>query len=338
MSPPTTDDEVSIPEEHIPCLNDETTHDWGSNSSASGTTSPLLDRDDSLIEWNTDNLLLCLLSNERIGTSSYGHAFCEYKATVRTQLHALITHLSTLYPDLPYHNFEHASVNAMFADKLMKEAITAMRAEQGGCLVFEQFYGIVHFTAVFAVLVRDIQYRAAVNTVDVISIVVDKLKTNSYDALFFALCGSEGSTFEVVFCDCLKAPHTMPSRSTIVPQKTEPCTKRPPALLPDRMLEIVRLVIRSSDVSHWLQHWNTFSTWHRRLFNEIHTKSVTGERNYDPSKSWVQDELGFFDNCVLPLAKELEANGFGGEYLARAEENHREWVVTGQQVTEGLIV
>jgi hypothetical protein len=322
---------------------DESTYEWGSTSTSS-FNSPRLDRDGRLIEWNTENLLNCLLNNdhtaEHIGTSSYGFVFGEYQATVRSQLHALISHLSTLFPELPYHNFEHASVLAMFANKLMKEAIQQLRAEQGGSPVFEQFYAIVHFTAVFAVMVRDIQYRPADRSVDVVGVVLDLLKTKTYNALYFALSGSEGSTFEIVLCDCLKASTSFSSdlyQGGIELQGNVTFAADPNALLPDKMLEIVSLVTRSSEVSHWLQHWKTFSAWHGNLFSELHSKHLTGYCTYDPTKTWVQDELDFFKKVVLPLATELEVKGLGSEYLARAKENHREWLVAGKQVTQSLI-
>jgi hypothetical protein len=66
-----------------------------------------------------------------------------------------------------------------------------------------------------------------------------------------------------------------------------------------------------------------------------------GRSDKDPSESWYQGELGFFDNYIIPLANKLKECGVFGvssdEYLNYATENRREWETKGKDVVEQFI-
>ena len=59
----------------------------------------------------------------------------------------------------------------------------------------------------------------------------------------------------------------------------------------------------------------------------------SGIDKQDPSLIWHQNELRFFKDMVQPVAAELETCGFGEFYTSRAEENYREWQLSGHQRT-----
>jgi hypothetical protein len=54
---------------------------------------------------------------------------------------------------------------------------------------------------------------------------------------------------------------------------------------------------------------------------------LDGRIENDPSLSWYEGEIGFFDFYIIPLAKKLETSGVFGvcshEYLAYAEQNRQ---------------
>jgi class 3 adenylate cyclase len=100
-------------------------------------------------------------------------------------------------------------------------------------------------------------------------------------------------------------------------------------------------IIQASDVAHTMQHWHIYQKWNRRLFNEQYTAFIEGKETENPSLSWFQGELDFFDHYVIPLAKNLEeCNVFGvscDEYLSYALENRHEWSLKGEQIVVEMI-
>jgi hypothetical protein len=101
-------------------------------------------------------------------------------------------------------------------------------------------------------------------------------------------------------------------------------------------------IIQASDVAPTMQHWHVYRKWNERLFEERYTAFLLGNDEEDPSHSWYQVELNFFDNYVIPLARNLEeSNVFGvsccDDYLANALENRREWEFKGVQIVDEMV-
>ena len=65
---------------------------------------------------------------------------------------------------------------------------------------------------------------------------------------------------------------------------------------------------------------------------------MTGRMSNDPSESWYQGELSFFDFYVIPLAQKLKECGVfgvsGDEYMAYVEANREEWALKGYAVVQ----
>lgn len=95
-------------------------------------------------------------------------------------------------------------------------------------------------------------------------------------------------------------------------------------------------VIQVSDISFTMQHWHIYTKWNERLFAEKLKAFLIGRSDDDPSFSWYHDELGFFDQYVIPLAKRLEdCQVFGvssEEYLTYAVGNRNEWESKGRDM------
>jgi hypothetical protein len=63
--------------------------------------------------------------------------------------------------------------------------------------------------------------------------------------------------------------------------------------------------------------------------------------NQDPSETWYQGEIGFFDFYVIPLAKKLDTCGVFGvssdELLNYAEANRKEWETKGKEIVQSYL-
>lgn len=98
------------------------------------------------------------------------------------------------------------------------------------------------------------------------------------------------------------------------------------------------LLMQASDISHYMQHWDIYQKWNQRLFDETKMAYHAGRSDKDPSTCWYQDELWFFDKCVIPLAHKLQKCGIlgvlGGESLANALQNRHEFECMGQGVIQ----
>eukprot|EP00428_Durinskia_dybowskii_P029192 CAMPEP_0170238374 /NCGR_PEP_ID=MMETSP0116_2-20130129/18941_1 /TAXON_ID=400756 /ORGANISM="Durinskia baltica, Strain CSIRO CS-38" /LENGTH=108 /DNA_ID=CAMNT_0010489185 /DNA_START=339 /DNA_END=665 /DNA_ORIENTATION=- len=90
-----------------------------------------------------------------------------------------------------------------------------------------------------------------------------------------------------------------------------------------------------------MQHWHIYQKWNERLFAEMMAAFQAGRMDNNPSVSWYQGELGFFDNYIIPLANKLKECGVFGvssdEYLNYALENRREWANKGEEVVQKYI-
>ena len=99
-------------------------------------------------------------------------------------------------------------------------------------------------------------------------------------------------------------------------------------------------LIRASNISHAMQHFQVFRKWNIKLFLESKNAYVSGRTNKDPAEFWYQQELDFFDQTVIPLARRLQATGVfgqnaaGNEYLDFALMNRREWEYRGIALVE----
>jgi 3'5'-cyclic nucleotide phosphodiesterase len=88
---------------------------------------------------------------------------------------------------------------------------------------------------------------------------------------------------------------------------------------------VIEHLIQASDVAHTMQHWHIYRKWNERFFIECYQAYLMGRAETDPSASWYQGEIGFFDFYIIPLAKKLKNCGVFGvssdEYLNYAMKN-----------------
>lgn len=81
--------------------------------------------------------------------------------------------------------------------------------------------------------------------------------------------------------------------------------------------------------------------WNERLFLEMYEAYQHGRMSKDPSIGWYHDELAFFDNYIIPLAKKLkECNIFGvssDQCLNYAVQNRAESEQRGGAIVQQLM-
>ena len=104
---------------------------------------------------------------------------------------------------------------------------------------------------------------------------------------------------------------------------------------------VLELLMQASDIAHTMQHWNVYTNWNEKLFTEMYNAYKDGRFPKDPSESWYEGELNFFDDKVIPLARELQDCGvfgnFSNEYLQLALENREHWEARGKTVVQNYL-
>jgi 3'5'-cyclic nucleotide phosphodiesterase len=103
---------------------------------------------------------------------------------------------------------------------------------------------------------------------------------------------------------------------------------------------VIEHMIQASDVSHTMQHWHIYRKWNERYFMECYDAYRNGRTTTDPSITWYEGELGFYDFYIIPLAKKLKECGVFGvssyEYLQYAMNNRAEWASRGKELVEEM--
>ena len=112
---------------------------------------------------------------------------------------------------------------------------------------------------------------------------------------------------------------------------------------PDELKAIVVLetILTAADVAHNLQSWDHMVKWSGRLYNELR-KAHVNDRGPDVSRNWFENQIGFLESYLLPLARRLEDTGvFGDEVGAMfpriVEDNRDRWLTEGYEISQKTI-
>ncbi|GAX18681.1 cAMP-specific phosphodiesterase 4 [Fistulifera solaris] len=104
---------------------------------------------------------------------------------------------------------------------------------------------------------------------------------------------------------------------------------------------LLELFLTAADVSHNLQGWEQMVKWSNCLYLELQRALLMG-RGTDPKPNWFQNQIGFLEFYLLPLANKLDETGvFGGfvgkQFATTVLANRDRWVKKGQKVTDQII-
>jgi len=108
---------------------------------------------------------------------------------------------------------------------------------------------------------------------------------------------------------------------------------------PDDLKAVVVLetLLQAADVAHNLQGWDHMVKFSSRLYNELR-KSYVSKRGNDPEPRWFENQIGFLESYLLPLAHRLEDTGVfgptvGESFALTVEDNRDRWLTEGYDVS-----
>ncbi|GKZ00827.1 hypothetical protein MPSEU_001034400 [Mayamaea pseudoterrestris] len=303
------------------------------------------------------------------------------ESVVVQQLHLYVETIAAMYRSNPFHNFEHASHVTMSATKLLSRiAAPDIEISGDGDINSEKIlhdhtYGITsspltRLAIVWAALIHDVDHTGVPN-----SLLVEEHA--SIAAAYKNKSVAEQNSIDIAW-DLLMQDTFKDLRRTIY--QTEDEFKRFRQLLVNVVLStdimdkdlaakrkarwvlafdprasvgskeeltarkasiVIEHLIQASDVAHTMQHWHVYRKWNARLFEEMYKVWKEGRSAQDPSESWFQGEMGFFDFYIIPLAKKLKDCGVFGvssdEYLNYAQQNRREWELKGKEIVSEMV-
>jgi len=313
-------------------------------------------------------------------------------SVARAELIEYVARISSLYRDVPFHNFEHASHVTMSANKLLNKVCSSFVNEEevsstGYAVVTERTFGIsadplAQFVVVFSSLVHDVDHQGVPNAQLVkeedplaaqfqnrsvaekrsITIAWDILMEDRYRELQSAIFvnGNEMVRFKQLLINTVLATDIADKERSAAGkirwQKAFHPSKNPcgdnldssgnelddVSLRSLKATLVFEQIMQASDVAHTMQHWETFRKWNRRLFQELSKAYREGRGATDPKEKWYENEIGFFDFYIIPLAKKLRECGVFGtaerEYLDYALENRRRWEEEGREIAKNMII
>jgi hypothetical protein len=98
-------------------------------------------------------------------------------------------------------------------------------------------------------------------------------------------------------------------------------------------------IMQASDVAHAMQEWDLlYRQWNECLYSEMYDAFLEGRAEKDPSDGWYyKGELWFFDNWVIPLARNLSECGVldmvSEQLLKQAKHNRFKWEMEGEEIS-----
>jgi hypothetical protein len=120
--------------------------------------------------------------------------------------------------------------------------------------------------------------------------------------------------------------------------KNNSCVEDPADELKASLL--MEIMMTAADVAHNLQGWGQMCFWSTLLYQELRKAFVDG-RGGDPQGRWFENQIGFLDSYLLPLAHRLERTkvfGPGGlQFAAAVKSNRIKWLQNGAAITEKAI-
>jgi hypothetical protein len=101
---------------------------------------------------------------------------------------------------------------------------------------------------------------------------------------------------------------------------------------------VTELILQASSASYMMQHFAVYSKWCTRLLAEVCASLENDDSARNILESWYEQEVLFFDNCVILLAQKLkECGAFGAvsnAVLDYAQENRAAWATTGRDIVK----
>lgn len=105
---------------------------------------------------------------------------------------------------------------------------------------------------------------------------------------------------------------------------------------------IMETIIKSADVAHNLQGFDQMAKWSDCLYLELR-KAFIEKKGDDPMNGWFNNQIGFLDFYLLPLARKLDDTGAFGDirgavFATSVENNRKRWTKEGMGVTMKIVM
>jgi len=288
----------------------------------------------------------------------------ELSPTVEGQLRDYILFIASMYKDHAFHNFKHASNVATATNKFLQRI-------KDDTLEMQVFDPLTQFAIIFSSLVHDVDHPGVPNHLLVTE--KDRLavkynnksiaEQNATDVAWKALMDSQYkdlqdaiygtvedlARFRALIVNCILATdlfdqELIADRMIRWKQAFEEESKDESLSVEEhenlRATVVVEHVLMAADIGHTMQHWHSYKRWNERLYFEMYEGFQTGRLQKDPTATWYQDEIKFFDDVVIPMANRLRSSGVfgvaGDDAIRCAQSNRKDWVVNGGAIVEDL--
>jgi hypothetical protein len=109
-----------------------------------------------------------------------------------------------------------------------------------------------------------------------------------------------------------------------------------------KMTVVMETMMTAADVAHNLQGWEHMVKWSGRLYKELR-RAYQAKRGFDPQHRWFENQIGFLESYLLPLAHRLDDLGVFGPKVGPAfasivEDNRDRWLTQGYDETQKVIL
>mmetsp|Transcript_24587 Transcript_24587/g.58328 ORF Transcript_24587/g.58328 Transcript_24587/m.58328 type:complete len:599 (+) Transcript_24587:419-2215(+) len=112
----------------------------------------------------------------------------------------------------------------------------------------------------------------------------------------------------------------------------------------DELREAVMMetILTAADVAHNLQGFDQMVKWSNKLYMELRRAYVDG-RGDCPQNGWFNNQIGFLDFYLLPVARKLDDMGvfddqIGAKFAENVQSNRERWTKEGMNVTAQIIM
>lgn len=100
---------------------------------------------------------------------------------------------------------------------------------------------------------------------------------------------------------------------------------------------VMECILTACDVAHNLQGWSQMCIWSKRLYCELQRAHIA-RRGPDPAVKWFENQIGFLESYLMPLAHRLEETGaFELKFSRIVRGILDQWLVEGIPFTDDMI-
>ncbi|KAL3936122.1 MAG: hypothetical protein SGBAC_008490 [Bacillariaceae sp.] len=295
----------------------------------------------------------------------------ELPEAVKAQLKDYVTIIASMYTDNAFHNFEHASEvlkssNAILSFLSISKELDDLDEGPGSGVITDPW---THFALVFSALIHDVDHSGVPNTqlTKEKSIIADSYKgksvaeQNSIEIAWNLLMepcykdlrevlfttAEEVSRFRrlvVIFVMATDiADQELAKFRKQRAKEALACQESNTVAASGKATYIMETIMQAADISHTMQPFHVYKNWNWKLYREMYTAFENGRAEKDPTDTWYEGDIKFFDFYVIPLANQLIKCGVMDEskvenLLRNAKENRDEWAKRGKGIVEQYVI